>query len=245
MGWRGPGFRHSRWCTCGDGDDRIFGQAGSDAVRGEGGDDALVGGDDNDALDGGSGTNTVDGGPGRDADLGRVLHRFTGFGHGGGVEGPASPALVPASVVTSPARPTRPTGTRRGAHARRARAAGLGALLALGTIVAVPGVASAQLPAGCTQTGQTVTCTYASTGAAQTFTVPTGVSTVRVVAVGGRGGGAAETAVFTQVGPGGDAGAAGGGTPGECTGGGGQPGMQTAGGAGGGGGSDPGAPGAL
>ncbi|WP_433801266.1 glycine-rich protein [Actinomycetospora sp. CA-084318] len=44
------------------------------------------------------------------------------------------------------------------------------------------------LPDGCAQAGQTVTCTYAFTGGEQSFTVPTGVSSLQVVAMGGAGG---------------------------------------------------------
>jgi len=43
-------------------------------------------------------------------------------------------------------------------------------------------------PAGCTQTDQTVTCTYGYTGAEQSFTVPAGVTTVTVSATGAAGG---------------------------------------------------------
>lgn len=35
-------------------------------------------------------------------------------------------------------------------------------------VVVVPGVAAAALPAGCTQTGSMVTCSYGFTGAEQT-----------------------------------------------------------------------------
>ena len=55
--------------------------------------------------------------------------------------------------------------------------------------VRVAGAVSAQdaLPSNCTQTGQTVTCTYTTAGQGS-FTVPGGVSSVDVVAVGAAGG---------------------------------------------------------
>jgi Glycine rich protein len=56
--------------------------------------------------------------------------------------------------------------------------AGAGLLLAPGSAVA--------LPPGCSQSGQTVTCRYAA--GSNPFTVPAGVSSVHVVAVGGTGG---------------------------------------------------------
>lgn len=57
--------------------------------------------------------------------------------------------------------------------------------------VALPGAASAApaaLPAGCSQSGRTVTCDYGYTGSQQTFTVPAYVSTVQVTAIGAAGG---------------------------------------------------------
>jgi hypothetical protein len=61
-------------------------------------------------------------------------------------------------------------------------AAALGVLPA-GAFAAVP----AALPAGCSQTGAVVNCTYGSTGAEQTFTVPAGVGSVQVSAIGAAG----------------------------------------------------------
>jgi hypothetical protein len=61
-----------------------------------------------------------------------------------------------------------------------------GALTVTGAAFAAP-AALAALPTNCTQTGRTVTCSYVSTGAEQTFTVPTGVTSVQVTAVGGAG----------------------------------------------------------
>ena len=45
------------------------------------------------------------------------------------------------------------------------------------------------LPPECSETASIVTCTYGFQGAEQSFAVPVGVSTVRVRAIGGRGGG--------------------------------------------------------
>ncbi len=67
----------------------------------------------------------------------------------------------------------------------------LSVALAASLTVAGAGLALAAptaLPDGCAQAGQTVTCSYAFTGSEQTFTVPAGVSSVQVVAVGGAGG---------------------------------------------------------
>jgi hypothetical protein len=72
--------------------------------------------------------------------------------------------------------------TRRGRN-------GLALLIALlfaGCLFAAEGTASA-LPAGCTASGQQVTCTYNAQGQTA-FTVPTGVSEIGETAVGGAGG---------------------------------------------------------
>jgi hypothetical protein len=64
--------------------------------------------------------------------------------------------------------------------------------LALAAAVFTGGQASAAptaLPADCTQSGQTVTCSYGYTGSEQAFTVPGGVSMVQVTAIGAAGGG--------------------------------------------------------
>ena len=47
--------------------------------------------------------------------------------------------------------------------------------------------AAAALPAGCLQTGGSVTCSYSPTAAEQQFAVPSGVTSVQVAAVGGAG----------------------------------------------------------
>jgi uncharacterized repeat protein (TIGR01451 family) len=57
------------------------------------------------------------------------------------------------------------------------------AAAAVGLLGAGP---AAALPTGCAQSGLTVTCTY--TSGSNAFTVPHGVSTVHVIAVGGQGG---------------------------------------------------------
>lgn len=73
---------------------------------------------------------------------------------------------------------------------RRGRlAAGLVVVVPLGMVgmVAAAGPAEA-LPSGCAQTGSTVTCTFSYTGAAQTFTVPSGVQSISITADGAAGG---------------------------------------------------------
>jgi len=67
-------------------------------------------------------------------------------------------------------------------------------LAAIATLIAIGGTgwpadaAEAALPPGCSQSGQTVTCTYES--GSSPFTVPAGVSSLHVVAIGGTGGSA-------------------------------------------------------
>jgi hypothetical protein len=75
----------------------------------------------------------------------------------------------------------------------RLRVVGLASLFALVGVMVVGGtVASAgTLPCGdgtFSQTGSTATCSYASTGSEDTFTVPAGVTQLQVSAVGGAGG---------------------------------------------------------
>ena len=73
---------------------------------------------------------------------------------------------------------------------RLAHAAPVAAGLALAAAVIPAGLASAApaaLPAGCTQSGATVTCSYGYTGAEQTFTVPDGVTMVQATAIGAAG----------------------------------------------------------
>ncbi len=71
---------------------------------------------------------------------------------------------------------------RRYALPRRLQVLGL---VVVGLVFA-PSASVAALPPGCSQSGQTVRCTYRS--GSNPFTVPAGVSSIRVVAVGGTGG---------------------------------------------------------
>ena len=50
------------------------------------------------------------------------------------------------------------------------------------------GSAAAALPPGCSAASGTVTCTFSFTGAAQSFTVPSGVNSITVAAFGAQGG---------------------------------------------------------
>jgi hypothetical protein len=59
-------------------------------------------------------------------------------------------------------------------------------IAAIGAYGGFAGVSAAALPPSCGQSAQTVSCTY--TSGSNPFTVPSGVSTIRVVAVGGMGG---------------------------------------------------------
>jgi hypothetical protein len=74
---------------------------------------------------------------------------------------------------------------------RLASAVPIAAGLALAAAVIPAGMASAApaaLPANCTQSGATVTCSYGYTGAEQDFTVPAGITSVQVDAIGAAGG---------------------------------------------------------
>ncbi|MER7848157.1 glycine-rich protein [Kitasatospora sp. NPDC096077] len=77
---------------------------------------------------------------------------------------------------------------RAGSTGSRGRALTLaaGVFCVAAAPVALSGSAHAQ--GTCTVSGPTTTCTFASTGAEQTFTVPTGVSQVDVTAIGASGG---------------------------------------------------------
>jgi large repetitive protein len=70
---------------------------------------------------------------------------------------------------------------------RNAVAAVAATALVLGAAPALAATALPALPAGCTQSGITVTCTYTSLGESQ-FAVPQGVTTVSATVVGGQGG---------------------------------------------------------
>jgi hypothetical protein len=76
----------------------------------------------------------------------------------------------------------------------RAAVAGLRRGVAVALLLALPlamvvstGGASAAAPTGCSQSGDAVTCSFTTVGQ-HAFTVPAGVSSVQVVAVGGHGG---------------------------------------------------------
>ena len=74
---------------------------------------------------------------------------------------------------------------------RRLLALASGTGLAAAFTVALPGMASAApaaLPSNCTPSGATVTCTFGYTGAEQTFTVPSGITSVTLTAIGAAGG---------------------------------------------------------
>ncbi|MGA2009987.1 MAG: choice-of-anchor D domain-containing protein [Solirubrobacteraceae bacterium] len=66
----------------------------------------------------------------------------------------------------------------------------VGVVAAIGVVLAI-GLASsaAALPVNCTGSGGAVTCSFGFTGSEQTFVVPAGVTSLRVVAVGAPGGG--------------------------------------------------------
>jgi hypothetical protein len=80
---------------------------------------------------------------------------------------------------------------------RGPRALSLAAGIALATCWAAALAGSAKaLPPNCTQAGNGVTCTFSSTGAEQSFTVPGGVGSLHVVAVGAKGGKGADFNAF-------------------------------------------------
>jgi len=126
-----------------------------------------------------------------------------------------------------------------------------GAVAAAGVVVAALSAAGgrAATDAACATAAQTVTCDYSYTGAEQTFTVPSGVHTLQVSAIGAAGGGAAggaggEASAAVTVTPGatlyvevGGTGAAAAGVAGGFNGGGAEGGGPTVGGAGSGGGA--------
>ena len=61
-------------------------------------------------------------------------------------------------------------------------------LIATGAFVFTGGAGDAAMPDNCRADGQNVRCLYTFTGSEQTFTVPTGVTEVGLMAVGGHGG---------------------------------------------------------
>lgn len=76
-----------------------------------------------------------------------------------------------------------------GVWCRRWLVGSVGAAILLPLVLAS---SAAALPSNCSQSGSTVTCTYASTGAEQTFAVPIGVTGVHALAIGGTGEGTGE-----------------------------------------------------
>src|SRR5690242_2626437 len=68
------------------------------------------------------------------------------------------------------------------------RVASVVAVLALVTAAVFVESAPADSTSGCTQSGLTFTCTFQYTGAQQTFSVPAGVTSIHVDAVGAPGG---------------------------------------------------------
>ena len=68
---------------------------------------------------------------------------------------------------------------------RRVVAAGIAASAVLPVVSVAPAFA---LPAGCSQVANTVTCTYSYTGDEQQFTVPTGVTSINITGIAGKGG---------------------------------------------------------
>jgi uncharacterized repeat protein (TIGR01451 family) len=81
---------------------------------------------------------------------------------------------------------TRTTGRRRGGARQAAAAAGT--LAAASALLAFAGVGAAHAAPAPPGTGSTTTVTFSYTGAAQTWTVPAGVASAQVTAVGGQGG---------------------------------------------------------
>ena len=70
---------------------------------------------------------------------------------------------------------------------------GLAGAVAVG-LLAFAGSALAALPSNCRQTQNAVTCTFAYTGVEQVFTVPSGLDSVQVDAVGAAGGAGSDRA---------------------------------------------------
>ena len=76
----------------------------------------------------------------------------------------------------------------------RIRGAGVWLSVATGGLVCFgwlmfAGSAAAALPPGCSEPASTITCSFSFTGAAQSFTVPSGVNSITVAAFGAQGGG--------------------------------------------------------
>src|SRR5437762_4005358 len=78
----------------------------------------------------------------------------------------------------------------------------------LAALVVTGGAAPALAWSNCSQSGSTVTCHYAYTGAEQKFTVPAGVSSLQITAVGAPGATGAAGGIFGFSGTGGAGGTA-------------------------------------
>ena len=63
-----------------------------------------------------------------------------------------------------------------------------GGLVCFGSLT-LAGSAAAALPPGCSEPASTITCSFSFAGAAQSFTVPSGVNSITVAAFGAQGGG--------------------------------------------------------
>jgi Glycine rich protein len=70
------------------------------------------------------------------------------------------------------------------------RRCAIAAISAAGVSIMAAPASAAALPPGCSQSGQIVSCTQTFTSGSNPFTVPSGVSSLGVKAVGGQGGGA-------------------------------------------------------
>jgi hypothetical protein len=105
-----------------------------------------------------------------------------------------SAALVQHQALSARRVTARALGRRRrcGEHRRVRSVAGLLALIGA-TVLTFASSALADLPNNCVAGVSTVTCSYRYTGSEQTFTVPSGVDSVQVDAVGAPGGGKGST----------------------------------------------------
>lgn len=96
-------------------------------------------------------------------------------------------------------------GRRRRARAVMAMALIAGTLGATGAVIASPGLETVAGAASCPQAGTVVTCTFTYTGSIQTLTVPAGVTSVQIAAVGAPGASVSVTGISTLGGKGGTA----------------------------------------
>jgi hypothetical protein len=89
--------------------------------------------------------------------------------------------------VLSPSRSVREGNEERSVRPPQAAAVVLAPSLLLAGVVAA-GTARAGLPSNCSRSGSTVSCTFSSTGAEQSFSVPARTTSVQIEAVGAAGG---------------------------------------------------------